>query len=442
MRFAWIRMRHVQLLGVIITCSVLVLGGAFGFEWYRVDVSKYKTASERDPYVRFDMEAYDDIATNYWRKSTDTDLANFFALSLQKAANLATVPTLKTHDRAGTALMLETAFNTATSTTAKRALATQVINVALFNLSPIGRDELLSKAQEKQLQDEVSNINHNKNLYQDLGLDTGASVAAIDVAYKQKIADLAIATSTDVTAERQTVTYAYGVLKNPNTKALYDKTQVEPTVFARTIGSSLYVYIDRISPTTLQEFGMAIETASTTPHLSSLVLDLRGNLGGDLSFASSFLGLLVGQNQYAFDLFHQDDYQVQRTPIAVFPELARYKEIAVLTDNMTQSTAELTTVELKKYHLATVIGTRTRGWGSVENTFPLTAVIDPSTSYTLLLVTHLTLREDNLPIESNGVLPDVDITDKNWTDELSAHIRSQSLIDAVKQTVSAPPSAY
>lgn len=436
-----LKTRHVQLLLVLGTCVLFVVCGLLTYVHYWNGDVEYKTPAERDVYVRFDMEAYDAIATNYWKKASDADLAQFFALSLQKAAGLANVPSLATSDRSGTALMLKHALDNATSTTARRELAKQVVMVALFNLQPIGRDELLSEAQKKELTNAVSNINTNKDLYQNLGLATGASSTAIETAYAKKMSMLTQATSSDVAQQKALLVYAHDVLKNPNTKALYDSTKIEPTVFSHVIGNTLYVYINKIAPTTLQEFGIAVENASTTP-LSSLVLDLRGNVGGDLSFATSFLGLFVGQNQYAFDLFHQGDYQVQRTTLAAFPELARYRSIAILTDNMTQSTAELTTAAFRKYHLATVVGTRTRGWGSVENGYPLTTTLDDSTSYTLLLVSHLTLRDDGQPIESNGVVPDVDTTNKNWTNQLADYIHSPSLITAVKQSLDEAPAHY
>jgi len=33
-----------------------------------------------------------------------------------------------------------------------------------------------------------------------------------------------------------------------------------------------------------------------------MIIDLRGNIGGDLDFPQAFLGLFIGPNQYAFDL--------------------------------------------------------------------------------------------------------------------------------------------
>ena len=181
---------------------------------------------------------------------------------------------------------------------------------------------------------------------------------------------------------------------------------------------------------------VAIQEASSTPDLDSLIIDLRGNIGGALDFTLYFMALFLGPQQYAFDLFHRGDLEVQRTPpIAKMSELDRYREIAVLIDGMTQSTAELTASVLRHEHLAYIVGTKSRGWGTVEHTYPISTSIDPGENYALLLVNNLTLRDDNQPIEQNGILPDIDISDANWQQELSRYFTSASLIAALKREV-------
>lgn len=418
---------------------LLVLFVSIGFYFQKNPVAHYKTSEESDVFVRFDMEAYDLIMQNYWKKATDVELSQLFQLSLQKAENSPSLPQLATSTRAGAAQMLFSAFQNATSTEVKKQLATNVLIVALYNLIPSGRSGLLSSAQETELRQNVANVNPGNDLYQNLGLKDGATSGEVIVAYNSQKILLEASTSPEAKAKLAQITYAEKVLTNQNSKTLYDQQKVEPTVFSQTLGKTLYLYFDKISPTTIQEFGLAVDSASTTPSIDTMIIDLRGNIGGSLDFAQYFLGLFIGPNQYAFDLYHQGDYNTQRTTSGKFDELSKYKEIAILTDNMTQSTAELITASLKRFHLAVVVGGKTRGWGTVENTFPLSTVIDPSEKYSLLLVHSLTLRDDNQPIEQNGVLPDVDISQKNWQNELTNYFKSGSLINAVTQTVTKPP---
>ena len=102
------------------------------------------------------------------------------------------------------------------------------------------------------------------------------------------------------------------------------------------------------------------------------------------------------------------------------PGLIRYKRMVVLINNQTQSTAELMAAVIKKYNVGVVVGTPSKGWGTIEKVFPLTKQIDPpsgeagqSEKYSIFLVHSLTLREDGQPIEGNGVLPTINIKDKD-----------------------------
>ncbi len=421
----------------LLSLSVLVLVlGVGGVLLFKQDPVSFKTKQEKDPYVAFVMEAFDSIQKNYWAKTNDGDLATHFQLSLQKAQNSITMPVLKTKDRAGAALMFSEALIEATSTEAKKKLTLDSLNVALYNLQPLGRNGLLSQVQETAFRENVANVDANKDLYKDLGLEKGASTEEVKVAYEKKSSELAQNPSPEAQKDLEKVSYAKEVLSNPNTKDLYDVAKIEPTASTNALGNTLYIKIDKISPTTLLEFGRTVYSASTTKGLSSMIIDLRHNLGGALDFAQSFLGLFLGENQFAFDLFQQGNYNVQRTNQQYFPELARYKDIVILTDGMTQSTAEVTSAAFKRFKLGTVIGETTRGWGTVENTFPLATVIDPQEKYLLLLVHSITLREDNQPVEGRGIEPDISITNPAWKKQVRSRFDSQfaDVIEKVLQT--------
>jgi hypothetical protein len=424
----------LKLLALVVLVGVGVVGYA-ATKGVPITI-EYKTPEEKDVYVRFVMEGYDVIQKNYWASTTAEGLAPHFQLSLQKAQNALTMPILSTKDRQGIATMLAAAFESATSSEAKKALALNTMNVALYNLEPFGRNGLLSQTEETAFREDVANVDPEKDLYKDLGLEKGASEEEVKVAYEAKVEELKNDPSPEAKAELEKADYAKEVLANPNTKDLYDEAKIEPTASTNVMGKSLYIKIDRISPTTLLEFGRTVYSATTTPGLDSMIIDLRGNLGGALDFAQSFLGLFMGPNQYAFDLFHQGEYNVQRTNQQYFPELARYKEIAVLTDNMTQSTAEVTSAAFKRFKLGTVIGETTRGWGTVENTFPLETTVDPKEKYLLLLVHSITIREDGEPVEGRGIDPHINIKDQNWKKQLSTRFESPDLIRNVQNLLS------
>ena len=360
-----------KIIAILALAVVLAAGGSVYFYAQKHPptevkiVPTYKTAEEADAYVRFVMEAYDLIQKNYWQKTSDADLSQHFELSIQKAA--ATTTTSATKDRAGIAKFLMAVIRSADD--AKRKdIATRTVQVALYNLQPIGRAELLSQQSKTDLTNTVTNVNPGNDLYKTLGLPAGASTSSIDEAYKKKAAELAATTSPDKEKVIADAKYAKEVLSDRDHKALYDQAKIEPTVFARKMGMhTLYVYVEKMSPTTESEFEKAVNESAADASLTGFIMDLRGNIGGDLAFAQTFLGLFLGPNQYAYYIFHAGAYDAQRTiGLQKLASLLRFREIAVLTDNMTQSTAEIITAALKRDHRAVVVGDTTRGWGSIE----------------------------------------------------------------------------
>ena len=427
----------------IAVCTLLLIV-SFGQYVYKTSFAKddkvtYKTQEEKDVYVRFVMEVHDSIKDNYWAKTKEENMAQFFQLTVQKATNQQTLPVLQGNDRASIAKMVSEARAPLTRKKKKKEMVVAITNIAMYNLEPAGRNALLSQKQEKALRENVSNINKEKDLYQDLGVEKGASPQVVEQAYKEKEVVLAKSTAPEAKEELKKITYAKKVLTDEYQKKMYDEKQIEPTVFGKVIGSTLYIAISKISPTTLQEFGVIVERSATNLRLDSMIIDLRGNLGGALDFVQYFFGAIMGQHQFVYDLFHQEEYQAQRTTIPKYEPLMRYKEIAVFTDGMTQSTAEVTASVFKRLRLGTVIGEKTRGWGTVENTFPLTTEIDPEEKYALLLVHSLTLRDDNVPIEGKGVDPHVDIRSETFKKDLRGYIRNTSLLNAVEAEIKNTP---
>ncbi len=411
-----------------------------GYWWYSTDAraqaasagAAYKTLEEKDDvYVRFDMEIFDIVMENYWQKGTEGDLAEIYRLALAKAAGTPEEK-LPSNDRGGTASMLAEAFKR-TPEEKRKALATDTGIIVLTNLAPQERSGLLSEKQEQQFRDTANNIDRSTDLYATLDVPQSATPAQVQEAYTSKAAELTASSSPAAKEELKQVERAKDVLADAGSKAIYDQTKIEPSVVNRVMGShTLYVDLSQVTPATLQEFLNTLEKTKDNPQLEAMIIDVRGNIGGTLDFAKYLLALFVGPNQYAFDLFHKGDLQVERTPgVAKIPSLTNFKEIAILTDAMTQSTAELTAVIFKRLHMAKVVGTKTRGWGTVENTYPMKTQLSADEKYSVLLVNSLTLREDNEPIEGNGVDPDIDIGAKDWKQELSDTFRTPGFASAI-----------
>ena len=389
-------------------------------------------------YVRFDMEGYDKIVQNYWMKPGAYGLPHMFQLGVQKVTGH--LPLLRSNDRTGTEEMLEAAIMSTTSPAAKKNVSATVLALVLYNLLPIGRNYLYSAEQVTALRQEVSNVNPAVNLYTDLGVSASSSIKEIAQTYQKQIAVLSHATSSADKEKAQQITYANKVLSNPNTRSLYDAAEIQPTVFSQIIGDTLYIHMKEMSPTTPQEFYWAVNSASSSDSVDSMIIDLRGNIGGSIDVGRGLAGFFLGNDLDAIDFYHQGRYVATSTIFFwKLDQLNKYHQIAVLTDGFTQSTAEIFTEVLQSSKTAYVVGSTTRGWGTVENTYPLKTVLGSTTDFTLYLVNSLTLRSDRQPIEGRGITPDVDVSQAGWQDKLSALFSSASLINAVESTVTQQP---
>ena len=397
--------------------------------------SAYKTEAEEDVFVRFDMEIFDIVMREYWQKAEEKDLAEIYRLALAKAAGTQEEK-LPSADRAGTAAMLGEVF-ARTPEEKKKTLATDIGIIVLANLAPQGRSGLLSDNQEQQFRDAANNIERENDLYKNLGVEADATHEQVALAYQVKANELAASSSPQAQQELKQVEKAKEVLSDNGSRAIYDETKILPSVVSSIISTNtLYFDLSKVTPATLQEFVNTLEKSKDNPQLSGMIIDVRGNIGGTLDFAKYLLALFIGQNQYAFDLLHKGELKLERTPmVPKIASLANFTEIVILTDGQSQSTAELTTAIFKRWRLAKVVGTKTRGWGTVENTFPMETRLSDDEKFAVLLVHSLTLREDNEPIEGRGVDPDIDITQPDWKNQVRAMFRSVAFSEAVIQAV-------
>ncbi len=424
----------LKALGLMILPILLLGAGAFGGYLYSRQTTPapvVTSATPKDPYLDFLGEIYDKVKENYWDKISDDQLANLYKLGVEKLTGFP--QNLKTKDKDGVRVMVGLAIKDF-ETEKKKKLTTDLAGIVLANLNPFGRNGLFTSEDETALKNTVQNVNPEKDLYQNLGVSKGASGEVIKEAYEKQVVALAPLKESSPEAKKklEEIDYAYSVLTEKDQKERYDNNKAEPTVFAKVITPEIYhLYIKRFSPTTFDEFQKAADSVDQYPKLNTLILDLRGNIGGAIDLMPYFLGPFIGQNQYAYEYFHQGEYTPFKTQTGYLPALVRFKKVVVLIDGNSQSTAELMASVLKRYNVGVLVGTKTKGWGTIERVFDLKQQIDPTEKYSIYLVHTLTLRDDNKPVEGNGVEPTINITDKDWQQQLLAHFNYPLLFTAV-----------
>lgn len=356
---------------LLILLIVFIIGLGFGRE-YLSKIPTQGLQTEKNTPKAFASEIYDKIKENYWNNISDAELLDLFKLSIEKNGGNVTVTKLENKDKFWEAIEKATA---GMSEEKRNNFLVSVAGSVLASLNPQGRSGLYTEKQEEQLKNTVEN-------------------------------------------------------RNPTTG------KVEPTVFAKIVSPGiLYVEFKKFSPTSLEEFQKAFDAYKDTPGVSTLIFDLRGNVGGAIDATTYFLGFFLGKGQYAFDFYHKGEYLPFKTATDKLPSISKYKQIAILVNQNTQSSAEMMAASLKKYHAGILIGTPTKGWGTVERVFPLENQISKKEKYSLFLVHSITLRDDNLPIEGRGVEPDISIKDPDWPSKLLLYFNNPALVDAVKKVL-------
>ncbi len=426
------KFRIPALKNLFLILAIFALGVGIGYKYVANISPKPAINAQKNTPKAFVSEVYDKIRENYWDNISDAQLLDLFKLSMDRNGGNTTVAKFENKDK-----LLE-AFAKATAgmdEDKKNTFYATVTGGVLGSLNPPGRSGLYTEKQEQQLKNTVSNINPEKDLYKDLSLPKGASEAAVIQAFEKKAAELSKDTSPDAKEKLKQITYAKDTLTQKDTKQRYDTNRVEPTMFTKTVGNSLYFQFKKFSPTSYDEFIKIFEKYKDDSTLNALIFDLRGNIGGAIDATPYFLGHFIGKGAYAYDFYHKGEYLPFKTSTDKLPGLTRFRQIVILVDNQTQSSAEMMAASLKKYHTGVVVGIPTKGWGTVERVFPLDNQFNKKEKYSMFLVHSITLRDDNLPIEGRGVDPDVKITDPNWPSQLLLYFNNPTLVEAVKSVL-------
>lgn len=465
---------------ILIFLLVFALGIIVGYGIFAQNRIHFaaQNQSQKDRYIAFSNEIYDKIKENYWDLISDEQLTNLYKQAAEKItgkpqklklgnenSNSSTKPQDPTKNPSGLSLDLQGTSITdlklssqspkSNDSSTKIALDEMLKNIlkdlddtkkkdftknlataVLANLSPFGRSGLYSQKQEEQLKNTVQNINPEKDLYKDLGLGKGASKEEAQKAYDDQAAKLREQIGDEAKKKLEQIAYAKDVLTQEDKKKNYDEAKIEPTVFSKFYTPDIvYIKFLKFSPTTYDEFVKLISTFDKPDGPNALIFDLRNNVGGAIDSLPFFLGNFLGDKQYAYEFMHKGESEPFKTTGQKLPGLAHFKQVVILIDNQTQSSAELMAAALKRYHFGILLGQATKGWGTVEKIFALDNQIDEHEKFSMFLVHSITLRDDGQPIEGRGVEPNINTKDQNWQSQLFSYFRNPDLTSSVKQAI-------
>jgi len=415
--------------------SIFILGIGLGFLSAQKIKQKTPKKSKQNIYIRFTGEVWDTIQKNYWKKIDEDRLANLYVDAVEKTLSQPQPQAFKIKNKKGVLSLLQKKLARLPSTQQKKWFVTSLANNVLINLQPTGRSRLYTKKEAKNLKNMVKNINPNENEYKILGVPKTAKGKTIVKSYKKIASQLKdkAKTSTKAAQQLKRVDKAYQILADKETRHRYDKSGIESTISWRFITPDIfYMNWTRFSPTSFADLKKASEKSQKYPHASTLILDLRENIGGTIDGLPWFLGPFIGPNRYAYQFFHQGKKNDYKTRMGWLPNLTKFKKVVILVGPNTQSTAEIFTATLKKYNAGVVVGTKTKGWGTIEKVFPIKTQLNKNEKYSVFLVHSLTLDENGEPIQGRGINPDISVSSPGWENQLLKYFNYPGLVKTIK----------
>ena len=363
-----IKLKTKKIFIILLACFSLAAAVTGGYMWG--NSSRLHIQKNENIYSAFLMEEFDVIQKNYWDKLSDVQLIDLYLLANQKVTGQFSQNLTK--DKKGLKKILEKTINSFDSSDKKKRYTVTLADTILSSLQPQGRSRLYSKKEEKNLKNEVENKNPTLDRYKTIGTNKKASQQEIQKAFEQKKQEFETQKTPEAKAKLVEIEQAYETLSTQETRDRYDATGVESTVVSKIVNSRIvYMHLTRFAPTTLDDIVRTADTYKDNTSLDALILDLRNNIGGLIDGLPYFLGPFIGPDLYAYQFLHHGKKQDFKTQTGLLPSLTKYKQVVVLINGNSQSSAEVMAATLKKYNAGVVVGTISKGWGTVEKVFPL-----------------------------------------------------------------------
>lgn len=198
-------------------------------------------------------------------------------------------------------------------------------------------------------------------------------------------------------------------LYRPSTDTEYDveltlQEIVTQTVFWHMLDQEIaYLQITAFDKVTQEQFNTAWQEIQESGAMKGLVLDLRGNLGGNLDTVISIANTLVPKGLIAYTedkAGNREEYYSEGEGCGV--------PMAVLVNEYSASASELLCGALKDRGVAKVVGVTTYGKGIVQTTWSLS----DGTAYKMTTGKYYTPNGVN--IQGTGIVPDIyiDLTEE------------------------------
>lgn len=191
----------------------------------------------------------------------------------------------------------------------------------------------------------------------------------------------------------------------------FDVTLISREIIVTTVTSHYYEK-ERVGYVRIAEFRNATAD-EMRGHLDELlrkqcvglVVDLRGNSGGNMDQAVALCDIFLPKDMVVCYFVKRDVGRKDQITTHDAIQLHGIKEIVFLVDTETGSSAEIVAGVLRYYKYGVIVGTKTKGMGSLKNTIGL------SDGSVLYLITSRTYLPNETTFDAVGLVPDSIVTD-------------------------------
>lgn len=180
-------------------------------------------------------------------------------------------------------------------------------------------------------------------------------------------------------------------------------------------GSVIWIKVRQFNDDTMPLFDKAIKEIVSKKNIKGIILDVRNNPGGYLGTAINMAGEWSG-DQIVVSEKNRDGKETKHIANSI-PRLKNYKTI-VLVDAGSASASEIVAGALQDWGLATIIGTKSFGKGSVQDLNNL-----PDGSQIKLTIAKW-FTPNGRSIDEHGIEPDVkiDLTEEDYNKDFDPQL--------------------
>lgn len=195
-----------------------------------------------------------------------------------------------------------------------------------------------------------------------------------------------------------------------------------PTVASEMKGEIGYIAVAQFDTVTLEQFKTALAELEAQG-MKGLVIDLRGNPGGDFKTVTEMLKLLLPKGIIVSERYQDGSVKEYRGE----GRQEFQKPLAVLVNKYSASASEIFSAAVQDYKTGVIVGTTTYGKGIVQNVYRL----KDGSAMKLTVAEYLTPKGRS--IHKKGVTPDVEVEYQPDSENPQADNQLEKALEVVRE---------